>query len=777
MKKVFLIIIFIILIGIIIFPNLATAQSTVNIKGMSFYDQGSDAYSNTAVYDEMKKMANLGIEWVSFTVYFHMQTYNSTTLSYAGYNPTKENLRQAIRNAHNFSLKVMFKPHVDSGDDRWAGRIYPTDWDTWFVSYRSLLNEYAILCEEEGVELLSIGNELSSSTGSDDIASYPHPTTNMDDPYNEANWRETIRQVRQVYSRKLTIALTHWQTIDNSFYAADALDYIGINPYFPFSTSIDDNVTQMVSNWETITFSLGRSATYSNPKQIIINLQNYWNKPILFTEVGIQYGSTSGYPDQQEIQWQANAYEAFLRLWGNWTPLQGIFWWEWNLNTKWMWTYHYSPQDKPAEQVIKDWFLIPERFLVKGQLKDKNNNPVQASIISYNQGTSIVNSNNQTDVNGNYILSVEPNFYDIQFNITNFFIPSFWIKLLSLNLTSDTQNLVNYVTEYPSENKLSFTVNITNNQTIQTHNPEKPKRVLINGSVITEVTSFNELKNNTWFYNNSEQKLYMIVSSNLPFSKKVAFRTSHWLCKDPVYGINGTDINAMPVLVDKINASDILVYFKDSSMPSWDWEKLIDCVDFWKNRSKNVWIYMGKTTLDEPDETTYSVQYVIDTFKGKIKGIFFDYWYALPPANSTDWLLSKKEQLANNSMEIGYYHGDGFAADYGNPATDVNATYLSNQGLIPIAWLMQDCSWKPVTSNLSRFWIDYDILNGTSGQFTGQSYDQIYSQWYMGCVIGNKNLKNNPGCEALVFMIYNDKDWPNPDAINGMVAATNDWLK
>jgi len=143
---------------------------------------------------------------------------------------------------------------------------------------------------------------------------------------------------------------------------------------------------------------------------------------------------------------------------------------------------------------------------ISGQLKDINGIPIQATILT---GTKSTN----TDSNGKYLLAVSQAVYDVQYNIPSFFIPNFFIKLISLNVTSDLSDLVNYVTGYPAENKISFTVNVTDNQTIQTYSPEKPKRVLINGPEITEVNALSDLKDDTWYYDSTSKILTIKLSS------------------------------------------------------------------------------------------------------------------------------------------------------------------------------------------------------------------------------------------------------------------------
>lgn len=323
-------------------------------KGMAFYDQQWDAYANDAMLVELQKMPSLGVSCVSLTVYFDMKNHISNSLYYVGYSPTKDSIRQFIRNAHSLGLKVMFKPHVSCEDGRWAGRIYPTDWNTWFVSYRTLLNEYAQLCEEENVEILCVGNELSSSTGSDEHAPYPHESN-----FNRDNWLETIRQARQIYSGALTYAAVPWQIFDDSF-PYDTLDYIGVNAYFEVSTSLGDGVDIIVSNWEIRSWSAGRSEVYSNWKQILTDLSTKYNKTILITEVAYFNLFTNVYttfPTPQEQQWQANCYEALFEVWYNSPIIAGIFWWEWCAPSRaFSWLYNMGPQDKYAENIVKNYY-------------------------------------------------------------------------------------------------------------------------------------------------------------------------------------------------------------------------------------------------------------------------------------------------------------------------------------------------------------------------------------------------------------------------------------
>ena len=70
--------------------------------------------------------------------------------------------------------------------------------------------------QAQGVELMCVGTELTSSVR------------------YEARWREVIARVRSVYEGPLTYAANwHDEYLDIKFW--DALDYAGLDPYFPLS--------------------------------------------------------------------------------------------------------------------------------------------------------------------------------------------------------------------------------------------------------------------------------------------------------------------------------------------------------------------------------------------------------------------------------------------------------------------------------------------------------------------------------------------------------------
>jgi len=61
-------------------------------------------------------------------------------------------------------------------------------------------------------------------------------------------------------------------------------------------------------------------------------------------------------------------------------------------------------------------------------------------------------------------------------------------------------------------NSISFTADITGDKEIQVYSDSIPNRILKNGTVLQNVSSYPQLISNSWFYNPSENKIYMKVN-------------------------------------------------------------------------------------------------------------------------------------------------------------------------------------------------------------------------------------------------------------------------
>jgi hypothetical protein len=149
---------------------------------------------------------------------------------------------------------------------------------------------------------------------------------------------------------------------------------------------------------------------------------------------------------------------------------------------------------------------------VSGSLKDDSNNPVSADIKIYQEGSNTVVEETNTDASGSYSLSVPSSVYDVLYDINNFFINNFWIKLPSLDLSADMVDKLTGVTGDSANNKVSFSVDIPSDQTIQTYSSTEPNEVSIDGIYINKVSSLSNLVSNTWFYDSTNNILYIKTS-------------------------------------------------------------------------------------------------------------------------------------------------------------------------------------------------------------------------------------------------------------------------
>jgi len=113
---------------------------------------------------------------------------------------------------------------------------------------------------------------------------------------------------------------------------------------------------------------------------------------------------------------------------------------------------------------------------ISGKLTDKNNNPINAKIIVFQQGTDSIISSNQTDSQGNYDLTIPTGIYDIQFNLTNFFV-----KILSVNISQDLISPIKQITS--EENKLTILLESNYSNRIKVYSLKKPLKVKLNETI------------------------------------------------------------------------------------------------------------------------------------------------------------------------------------------------------------------------------------------------------------------------------------------------------
>ncbi|TDQ18368.1 hypothetical protein DFQ04_0167 [Algoriphagus boseongensis] len=230
----------------------------------------------------------------------------------------------------------MLKPHLWVREG-WVGEIEmknESDWNTWFSNYQAFILDYAKLAEELKMPMLCIGTELEKTSS------------------KEKEWRKIIAEVRKVYSGKITYAANFTEFEQVKFW--DALDYIGVQAYFPLAKDHNPKLEELISSWN------------SHIPQVEKVVRKY-KKPVLFTEIG--YCNTVDaaiqpwvWPNERrEMEFsedvQAICYEAFFQTAWKKDWLAGVFFWKWypERHTR---EPDFTPQGKRAEKVMASYFLL-----------------------------------------------------------------------------------------------------------------------------------------------------------------------------------------------------------------------------------------------------------------------------------------------------------------------------------------------------------------------------------------------------------------------------------
>jgi hypothetical protein len=300
-----------------------------------------------AVFEPLVKH---NVEWISQTPFGYLPAPDSPRIEMATHGDiywgeTDEGLVATTRMAKKFGIRTLLKPHLWVGgwhDAGWSGDIRMQDkerWKAWFDSYRGFILHYAKLAEENGIEALAVGTELQGST--------------LD---HEKEWRSIIQEVRKVFTGRITYA-ANWDREFEALPFWDALDFAGVQAYFPLTDKSDASVPDLLAGWEPHLKALER-------------LSARIHRPVVFTEVGYRSSDRAAVQpwlwrtgDPTNLEQQARCYEAMFRSVWNKPWFRGVYAWKWfpGFDTrKSPGDNNFTPQGKPAEEVLGRWYLAAD---------------------------------------------------------------------------------------------------------------------------------------------------------------------------------------------------------------------------------------------------------------------------------------------------------------------------------------------------------------------------------------------------------------------------------
>jgi hypothetical protein len=316
-------------------PNYSTLPPQ---KGITFASWGAHDYLTTQSDQSLGKVQQTGADWISLIVTQYQPTIASTAIQPTSFTPSDASLTHAIQNAHALGLKVLFKPHVDLSEDpdHWRGQIgtgfNPEQWSEWFTSYSQFILHYAELANQNGVDEFCVGTELSIAQT------------------QEAQWRKLVKEIREIFRGPLVYAANFGDEYSLNWW--DTLDYIGVDAYYPLTLQVHPSLTALKLSWNVIGVYLAGLAAKEN-------------RQILFTEIG--YRSMQGAASRPGDYWtsapvdaqdQETAYTAVFETVYNKPWFAGMYWWSWDVDPSagGMLDAGYTPQNKPAENVIHSWY-------------------------------------------------------------------------------------------------------------------------------------------------------------------------------------------------------------------------------------------------------------------------------------------------------------------------------------------------------------------------------------------------------------------------------------
>ena len=266
----------------------------------------------------------------------HPEIIHNTDRQWFG--ETREGGKQYIEELRKKNIKIMLKPQIWVWNGEFTGLIKMANEENWQAleeSYTSFILEYAELAQETNAEILCIGTELENF-----VKERPD------------YWHNLIIKIKIIYKGKLTYA-ANWDEFKRTPFWG-ALDFIGIDAYFPVSDSQTPSISECKVGWKA-------------HKVVIKSVSEKYDKPILFTEYGYRSVDFTGREPWQSdhtltslnFEGQSNAMQALLEEFWSEDWFAGGFIWKW---------FHahdkvggekdnqFTPQNKPVETVIQSFY-------------------------------------------------------------------------------------------------------------------------------------------------------------------------------------------------------------------------------------------------------------------------------------------------------------------------------------------------------------------------------------------------------------------------------------
>jgi hypothetical protein len=323
----------------------AAQKSGFAYEGITHVSWSQGEYNSATGTTSQDALASTRANWAGVLVTWYQANARATTIAAANNSPTDSDVIAAIQELHAKGLKVMLKPHVDASDGSWRGTFQPSDVNAWFASFNTFVTHWALLAQQQGVEMLCFGTEYRDLSGA----------------ANLANWTTVIGNIRAIYPSPGLLAYAANATASGDEFTSvsfwSQVDVIGLDGYFPLTNHDDPTVAELVAAWSN-------NKNGDNPLAAVTNFAGaHPTQPVIFTEIGYRsvagtntapYDFTlTGAVDYTE---QQNCAEAMYEVWSQFpVVLKGKFWWAWPVPPPGPTDTDYNPRNKPAQTVLQNW--------------------------------------------------------------------------------------------------------------------------------------------------------------------------------------------------------------------------------------------------------------------------------------------------------------------------------------------------------------------------------------------------------------------------------------
>jgi hypothetical protein len=209
------------------------------------------------------------------------------------------------------------------------------EWREFFSNYSRFILQEAAIAESSRAEVFCVGLECPKTLGC------------------TGEWNALIDSVRAVYHGALTYAAAGFDEAETvSFW--NRLDFIGLNAYFNLCDTACPSREALAAGW----------APYVERCR---GLSERFGKKIVFTEAGYKSARLAAHNPWEwaerkaqpvDLDVQARCYDALLAACVDRPWFGGLYWWKFYTNPgaggeK---DDDFTPQHKPAEEVIRRWF-------------------------------------------------------------------------------------------------------------------------------------------------------------------------------------------------------------------------------------------------------------------------------------------------------------------------------------------------------------------------------------------------------------------------------------